>query len=100
MSEKQFYNTKIGKDLQAYKSKNYKSKNIEQRPAADATEVERMYYLIPKDLHRITENGLFTSYYFLKIKNLLKSKFKCESCDLNRIIKDFGKYLLEKQKQN
>ena len=41
MSEKQFYNTKIGKDLQKYKSKNYKSKDIEQRPAPDATEVER-----------------------------------------------------------
>lgn len=100
MSETQFYNTKIGKDLQRYKSKNYKSKDTEQRPASDATEVERMYYLIPKELQRVTENGIFTSYYFLKIKNLLKSKLKCESCDLNRIIKDFGKYLLEKQKQN
>ena len=94
--------TNFYKDIQEYKkSKNNAQNRLKQaktndRPPSDATESERLEYLIPKQWHKVTEKGTFTGYYFAKIKKFLEAHLRCENCDINRIIKEFGKYLKEK----
>lgn len=101
MSNEQFYKTELGQKLKEFKQGKGYSHNIPlNRPKTGANEFERLEYLIPKSFQRITDKGRFTSYYFLKIKNLLTKKLQCESGEINRLIKDFGLYLKEKETIN
>ena len=97
--------TNFYKEIQEYQRHKNRAKNAQNglkqvktndRPPSDATESQRLEYLIPKQWHKVTEKGTFTNYYFVKIKKFLEAHLHCENCDINRIIKEFGKYLKEK----
>ena len=102
MQEINLKNKSFYKNIQEYQnSKNNAKNSLKQsktndRPPHNATESERLEYLIPKQWHKVTEKGTFTSYYFVKIKKFLEAHLHCENCHINRIIKEFGKYLKEK----
>lgn len=102
MQEINLKNKSFYKNIQEYQnSKNNAKNSLKQsktndRPPLNATVSERLKYLIPKQWHKVTEKGTFTNYYFVKIKKFLKAHLHCENCDINRIIKEFGKYLKEK----
>lgn len=98
MQEINLKNKSFYKNIQEYQNNknSLKQSKTNDRPPHNATESERLEYLIPKQWHKVTEKGTFTNYYFVKIKKFLEAHLHCENCDINRIIKEFGKYLKEK----
>ena len=102
MQEINLKNKSFYKNIQEYQKSKNDAKNVKNRlktndrPPSDATESERLEYLIPKQWHKVTEKGTFTNYYFVKIKKFLEAHLRCENCVINRLIKEFGKFLNEK----